>query len=82
MNHTAAWLTLAGLGLLWMFLGTPMFRPLYGSIFLLVIATIMSGVTLSTQIFKGALLNLGKELEDATLDEMERVWQQAKASGL
>jgi iron(III) transport system permease protein len=58
--------TLAGLGLLWMFLGTPMFRPLYGSIFLLVIATIMSGVTLSTQIFKGALLNLGRELEEAS----------------
>ncbi len=57
---------LAGLGLLWMFLGVPIFSPLYGSIVLLALATIMGGVTLSTQIFKGALLNLGRELEEAS----------------
>lgn len=57
---------LAGLGLLWMFLGTPFFKPLYGSIFLLIIATLIGGITLSTQIFKATMLQLGKELEDGS----------------
>jgi tetrapyrrole methylase family protein/MazG family protein len=34
------------------------------------------------QRFRYVETNLGKELEDASLDEMERMWQQAKASGL
>jgi iron(III) transport system permease protein len=57
---------LAGLGLLWMFLGTPVFRPLYGTLFLLMIASIMGGVTLSTQILKANFIQLGKELEEAS----------------
>lgn len=57
---------LAGLGLLWMFLGTPIFNPLYGTIFLLVIASVMSGVTISSQIFKAAILHLGHELEESS----------------
>jgi iron(III) transport system permease protein len=57
---------LAGLGLLWMFLGIPLFHPLYGTIFLLVVASIMSAVTLSTQLFKAALLQIGRELEEAS----------------
>jgi len=57
---------LAGLGLLWMFLGTPFFRPLYGSIILLIIASMMGGVTLATQVFKANFIQLGKELEEAS----------------
>jgi len=57
---------LAGLGLLWMFLGTPFFRPFYGTLFLLMIALIMGGVTLSTQILKANFIQLGKELEEAS----------------
>jgi iron(III) transport system permease protein len=57
---------LSGLGLLWMFLGTPFFRPLYGTLFLLLIATMLSGVTLATQIFKANFVQLGKELEEAS----------------
>lgn len=57
---------LAGLGLLWMFLGTPFFRPFYGTLFLLMIALIMGGVTLSTQILKANFVQLGKELEEAS----------------
>ena len=57
---------LAGLGLLWMFLGTPLFQPMYGTIFLLVIATVMGGVTLSTQILKATILQLGRELEEGS----------------
>lgn len=57
---------LSGLGLLWMFLGTPIFRPLYGTLFLLMIASMMGGVTLSTQILKSNFIQLGKELEEAS----------------
>ncbi len=57
---------LSGLGLLWMFLGTPVFRPMYGTIFLLIIASMMGGVTLATQVFKANFVQLGKELEEAS----------------
>ena len=57
---------LSGLGLLWMFLGTPFFRPFYGTIVLLVIAQVLGGVTLSTQILKANFVQLGNELEEAS----------------
>ena len=57
---------LSGLGLLWMFLGTPLFRPFYGTLFLLVIASVLGGVTISTQILKANFVQLGKELEEAS----------------
>ncbi|MGE5061461.1 MAG: ABC transporter permease subunit, partial [Betaproteobacteria bacterium] len=57
---------LAALGLLWMFLGTPFFRPFYGSVVLLLIAPVLGGVTLSTQILKANFVQLGKELEEAS----------------
>jgi iron(III) transport system permease protein len=56
---------LAGLGLLWMFVGTPIFRPIYGTIWVLVIAVILSGMTLSTQTLKGAFLQLRADLEES-----------------
>ncbi|MEX0802247.1 MAG: iron ABC transporter permease [Candidatus Binatia bacterium] len=57
---------LAGLGLLWMFLGTPFFRPFYGTLFLLVIAQVLGGITLATQVMKANFIQLGKELEEAS----------------
>ena len=57
---------LSGLGLLWMFLGTPLFRPFYGTIVLLVIAQVLGGITLSTQILKANFVQLGKELEESS----------------
>jgi iron(III) transport system permease protein len=57
---------LSGLGLLWMFLGTPFFRPFYGTLFLLVVASVLGGITLSTQIFKANFVQLGNELEEAS----------------
>jgi iron(III) transport system permease protein len=57
---------LSGLGLLWMFLGTPLFRPFYGTLFLLVIASVLGGVTISTQILKANFVQLGKDLEEAS----------------
>jgi iron(III) transport system permease protein len=57
---------LSGLGLLWMFLGTPFFRPFYGTIVLLVIAQVLGGITISTQILKANFVQLGKELEESS----------------
>ena len=56
---------LAGLGLLWMFVGTPIFRPIYGTIWVMVIAVILSGMTLSTQTLKAAFLQLRADLEES-----------------
>jgi iron(III) transport system permease protein len=51
--------------LLWMFVGTPIFRPIYGTIWVLVIAVILSGMTLSTQTLKAAFLQLRADLEES-----------------
>lgn len=57
---------LMGIGLLWLFLDSPFLRPLYGSIWLLILATVTGSITLGTQIIKSNLLQLGKELEEAS----------------
>lgn len=55
-----------GLALLWLFLGVAIFRPLYGSMWLLILAGILTGMPLGVQIIKGSLLQLGGELEEAS----------------
>ena len=55
---------LLGLGFLWLAL-TPLLRPLYGTILLLILVTVIGGMTVGVQILKGNLLQLGKELEEA-----------------
>jgi iron(III) transport system permease protein len=57
---------LMGIGLLWLFLDIPFFRALYGSVWLLIIATVISSITLGTQLIKANLLQLGQELEEAS----------------
>jgi iron(III) transport system permease protein len=57
---------LMGIGLLWLFLDVPLFRALYGSVWLLIIATVISSITLGTQLIKANLLQLGQELEEAS----------------
>jgi iron(III) transport system permease protein len=54
-----------GLGLLSVFLGTPLLRRLYGSMFLLIVATVIASMTLGVQVIKGALTQLALELEEA-----------------
>ncbi|HKT17112.1 MAG TPA: iron ABC transporter permease [Stellaceae bacterium] len=56
---------LLGLGLLQVFLGSPILRFLYGSITLLVVAIVIAGMTFGTQVLKTNMLQLGAELEDA-----------------
>ena len=67
-----SWLPIAipglilGLGFLWLFLGTPVLRPLYGSIVVLILAAGISSMTLGVQLVKTNLLQLGQELEEAS----------------
>ena len=55
-----------GLALLWLFLGVPLLKPLYGTMTLLVIAGLISGMPLGVQIIKSGLMQLGGELEEAS----------------
>lgn len=54
-----------GLGFLWLFLGTPIFRPLYGTIWIMMIAIAIGGMTTGVQVLKANMTQLGKELEEA-----------------
>jgi iron(III) transport system permease protein len=56
---------LLGVGLLYVFLGDPVFRPLYGTLWLLIIAIVASHMTMGTQIVKTNMIQLGAELEEA-----------------
>lgn len=56
---------LLGLGFLWLVLSTPVVRPLYGTIWILVIVTVFAGLTTGVQIIKANLLQIGQELEEA-----------------
>ena len=55
-----------GLALLWLFLGVAIVRPLYGTMALLIIAGLISGMPLGVQIIKSGLMQLGGELEEAS----------------
>ena len=55
-----------GLALLWLFLGVGFLRPLYGTMALLVIAGLISGMPLGVQIIKNGLMQLGGEMEEAS----------------
>jgi len=55
-----------GLALLWLFLGVPVLRSLYGTTALLIIAGVIAGLPLGVQIIKSGLLQLGGELEEAS----------------
>jgi iron(III) transport system permease protein len=54
-----------GLGFLWLFVGTPIFRPLYGTIWIMMIAIAIGGMTTGVQVLKANMIQLGKELEEA-----------------
>ena len=54
------------LGILQMFAAVPLFRPIYGTLAVLVLAVVIGTMALGTQIIKAALLNLGAELEEAS----------------
>lgn len=55
---------LMGLGMLWIVL--TFFKPLYGSVGLLILVTVISGMTVGVQIIKSNMIQLGTELEEAS----------------
>jgi iron(III) transport system permease protein len=56
---------LMSLGLLWLFLGTPLRTVLYGTLPGIVVAFVIRQSPLSVQFFKTALLQVGSELEES-----------------
>ena len=57
---------LSGLGLLMIFLGTPGLAFLYGTIAALIIVVILQGNTTGVNISKGAIIQVGSDLEEAS----------------
>jgi iron(III) transport system permease protein len=53
------------LGLLWVFLGNPVFRELYGSLAILVLALLVAHMTLGVQTIKSNLVQFSMDLEEA-----------------
>jgi iron(III) transport system permease protein len=56
---------LLSLGLLWLFLATPLRVGLYGTLLGIIVALIMKDSPLSTQFYKAGILQLGAELEQS-----------------
>jgi iron(III) transport system permease protein len=57
---------LLGIALLWTFLQTKIFLPLYGTIYLLMVAMVIKSMPFGTQMIKSVLLQLGSDLEEAS----------------
>jgi iron(III) transport system permease protein len=56
---------LGGLGLLWVFLGTPGLGFLYGSIWALILVVILQGNTTGVNVLKGVFVQVGSDMEEA-----------------
>jgi iron(III) transport system permease protein len=63
-----------GLGYLYLFLGTPFLRPIYGTTFILVLVAALGSITLTTQVLKSNLRQLGAELEEASATSGGNWW--------
>lgn len=56
---------LSGLGLLWLFLGTPFLNWMYGTIYALLLVVAIQGNTTGTNIMKGVFIQVGSDMEEA-----------------
>jgi len=56
---------LAGLGLLWVFIGTPGLNFLFGTIWALIIVVMLQGKTTGVNIMKGVFVQVGADMEEA-----------------
>jgi iron(III) transport system permease protein len=52
-------------GLLWLFLGNPVLRSLYGTIVIMILALVISRITTAVQVIKSNFAQLGKDIEEA-----------------
>ena len=57
---------LLGVALLWTFLQTKIFLPIYGTIYILMIAMVIKSMPFGAQLIKSVLLQLGNDLEEAS----------------
>ena len=57
---------LLGVALLWTFLQTKIFLPIYGTIYLLMIAMVIKSMPFGAQMIKSVLVQLGSDLEEAS----------------
>lgn len=57
---------LLGVALLWTFLQTKIFLPIYGTIYILMIAMVIKSMPFGTQMIKSVLIQLGSDLEEAS----------------
>lgn len=57
---------LLGVALLWFFLQTRIFLPIYGTVYILMIAMVIKSMPFGTQMVKSVLLQLGSDLEEAS----------------
>ncbi len=58
---------LLGVALLWTFLQTKIFLPIYGTIYILMIAMVIKSMPFGAQLIKSVLLQLGNDLEEASI---------------
>ncbi len=56
---------LSGLGLLWLFLSTPLLNFLFGTIWVLILVVIIQGKTTGVNIMKGVFVQVGTDMEEA-----------------
>ena len=56
---------LAGLGLLWVFVSTPVLNFLFGTIWALILVVVVQGKTTGVNLMKGVLVQIGAEMEEA-----------------
>jgi len=56
---------LAGLGLLWLFVDTPLLSFLFGTLWALLIVVILQGSTTGINIMKGVFVQVGADMEEA-----------------
>ncbi|MQA67052.1 MAG: ABC transporter permease subunit [Alphaproteobacteria bacterium] len=56
---------LSGLGLMWVFLGTPGLHFLFGTIWALILVVILQGNTTGVNMMKGAFVQIGSDMEEA-----------------
>jgi iron(III) transport system permease protein len=56
---------ISGLALLWLFLGTPGLKFLFGTIWALIIVVILQGNTTGTNIMKAVFVQIGADMEEA-----------------
>jgi iron(III) transport system permease protein len=66
---------LLSLSLLWMYLGTPLLAPLYGSMIGLIVAMLFKELPIGVNLMKSGLMQISTELEDAARMCGATTWQ-------